>query len=83
MNVQIADQLENNLCTLKSSLREPPRRIAWHSVGGMLHLRAEIMIEREGTGSRLRVQLYALRNSTRCQKTHNSPYRALNGPLKA
>jgi Polyketide cyclase / dehydrase and lipid transport len=58
--VRIDGLWDDGSCVMKTSLREPPRRIAWHSVGGILHLRAEIMIEGEGTGSRLTVQLYAL-----------------------
>jgi hypothetical protein len=75
-------------CVMKSSLREPPRRMAWHSVGGILHLRAEIMIEREGTGSRLTVQLYALPRDAqlsavpRLERTFQGINEALRGALE-
>lgn len=60
LGVYIERLQQDGYCVVKSTLCEPPHRIAWHSVGGALHLRAEIVIEREKSGSRLTVQLYAL-----------------------
>lgn len=67
--VQIAGLHQEGHCVVKSTLREPPNRIAWHSISGALHLRAEIMVEREGAGSRLTVQLYALPRDARMYAT--------------
>lgn len=63
--IQIEGLQDEGYCVVKSTLREPPYRIAWHSVGGILHLRAEIVIEHHGVGSRLSVQIYALPRDAR------------------
>ncbi len=58
--IQIRELNQDGYCVVKPTLREPPHRIAWHSVSGALHLRAEIVIERTDAGSQLSVELYAL-----------------------
>jgi hypothetical protein len=50
---------DDGYCVVESTLRIPPHRIKWHSIGGALNLQTNIVIERESTGSRLSVQLSA------------------------
>ena len=84
LTVQIEGLEEDGHCIVKSTLREPPNRIAWHSVSGAFHLRAEIMVEREGSGSRLSVQLYALPKDAQMYATARleQAFAGLNEALK-